>query len=274
MPEHDFHSSVELIFSQPWLRERQAEYFELLTDCPSDAHRRMVISLLSRTKYVSASEYVGAIDSMRDHVENNWNLKPHNTIFVSSNKEYTDSSQEVLNQLKSSRWTDPDWNKELFFVRYRDALTKIGEGYNVVLVDDFIGSGGSMLASIGWFTQKLTSLGLNAKIRVLSVSGCVEGIGNIRKSDFEIHTIFSIPKGLSDYLTGADLTDASAKMADLEDLLELKIGPKALTKYRFGWKKQEAVFVRHGGNTPNNVFPIFWWHRLKSGVRRTIMHRT
>jgi hypothetical protein len=41
-----------------------------------------------------------------------------------------------------------------------------------------------------------------------------------------------------------------------------------LAKHSLGYKKSESLFAREGGNTPNNVFPIFWWEQLASGADR------
>lgn len=273
MPESEFVKSIDLMLSQPWLRLKQGPYFDLLTECPSAKHRAMLLSLLTRTTYVPASVYFDAIKQLKEHVEKVWKLIPEKTIFVSSNnKNHTDSSQEVLNQLKSSDWSDPKWSKFHFLTRYRDALPKLSAGHNVVLVDDFVGSGGSILKSLDWFSKNVGTTSIN--LHVLTVTGCTTGMAAIAKSGFSCHSVFQVAKGLSDFLVGGELAEALKQMADLEALLEAKIGPAALEKYRLGWGAQEAVYVRDGGNTPNNVFPIFWWNKIAMGTRRTIMHRT
>ena len=236
-------------------------------------HREMLLALLSRTTYVGATDYFGAIKQLREHVEKVWQLDPDKTIFVSSNhKDHTDSSQEVLNQLKSSEWSDLKWSKFHFLTRYREALPKLSDGYNLVLVDDFVGSGGGMLKSLDWFLKNVG--GKPISLYVLVVTGCLSGMAAIEKSGASCYSVFQVRKGLSDFLPGGELAEALQQMKDLEDLLEAKIGPAALNKYRLGWGAQEAVFVREGGNTPNNVFPIFWWNKIATGTRRTIMHRT
>jgi len=275
-PREIFETSMQLIQEQRWLVKMSREFCELIGSCPSDYHRQMLIDLLSRTTYVSAEEYVDIIDKMREQVEDVWNLSPSTTLFVSSNnKHHVDSSKEVLNQLKSSAWKNLSWKKQLFQVAFSTAIGAAKDGHTLVIVDDFVGSGGSMLKALKWLADAAAAKGIAIDLRVLTASGCFEGIANIQNAGYTVQCMVPIRKGLSDHLSGQQLSDAVVQMTDLENALEAEIGGKAkFAAYRFGWGQQEAVYVRQGGNTPNNVFPIFWWRPLKSGARHPIMHRT
>lgn len=275
-PRGIFESSLALVQKQRWLSKVNREFSELLASCPSDLHRQMLIDLLARTTHISAVDYLDIIEKMRQHVEDAWNLDPLTTLFVSSNnKHHVDSSKEVLNQLKSSAWKSLAWKKQLFHVAFSTAIAAAKDGHTLVIVDDFVGSGGSMLKALKWFEEAAEKNKVAIDLRVLTVAGCEEGISNIQKAGFAVHCMVPIRKGLSDHLSGQELVDAVNQMTDLEDALDAKIGEKAnFAAYRFGWRRQEAVYVRQGGNTPNNVFPIFWWRPLKSGTRSPVMHRT
>lgn len=276
-PREIFAASMNLLQKQVWLFQKSAEFAALLAECPSDHHRQMIIDLLARTTYVSAGRYVDIINQMREHVETVWNLTPANTLFVSSNnKDHIDSSKEVLNQLKSSAWTSPAWKKQQFHVAFSSAIEAAKNGYTLVIADDFVGSGGSMLKALDWFVKEADNKKISIDLRVLTAGGCEEGVSTIVNKGYTVKCMLTIKKGLSDYLSGALLSDALSQMKELEDALAAKIkGGAGFGNYRLGWGKQEAIYVRQGGNTPNNVFPIFWWRQLKHGnVRSPIMHRT
>lgn len=275
-PRAIFQSALRLIGEQRWLGAKDREFTELLEACPSDLHRQMLIDLLGRTTYVSASEYVELINAMREHVETVWCLDPKTTLFVSSNnKDHIDSSKEVLNQLKSGLWTDPAWKKQQFYVSFRPAIQAAKDGDTLVVADDFVGSGESMLKALKWFADAAADAGISVDLRVLTAAGCEEGISNIQAAGYAVQCMTPIKKGLSDYLTGQALVDALSRMNELEDILETEIDKRVkFSDFRLGWRQQQAVYVRHGGNTPNNVFPVFWWRKLKNRTRNPVMHRT
>ena len=275
-PRGIFEASLTLIQDQHWLRGMSREFCELLDSCPSDSHRTMIIDLLARTTYLSADRYFTVIAEMGQHVENVWSLSPSKTLFVSSNnKHHVDSSKEVLNQLKSCAWQGTGWSKQLFHVAFGTAIDAAEDGYTLVIVDDFVGSGDSMRKALKWFKDAAVAKGIQVDLRVLTASGCTEGISNLQASGYSVQCMNLINKGLSDYLEGQQLADAVMRMTDLENALAAKIATKVnFAAYRFGWRQQEAVYVRQGGNTPNNVFPVFWWRAVKSGTRSPVMRRT
>jgi hypothetical protein len=45
-----------------------------------------------------------------------------------------------------------------------------------------------------------------------------------------------------------------------------------LKNHRLGYGRTESLFSRKGGNTPNNVFPVFWWEIDKNNrARKTVL---
>ncbi len=77
-----------------------------------------------------------------------------------------------------------------------------------------------------------------------------------------------MPKGLSGFYKNPELQEKENLMFNLELKLAHKINAKELYDYSFGYGDAQALYTLDGcrGNTPNSVFPIFWW--LKDNSQR------
>lgn len=58
-------------------------------------------------------------------------------------------------------------------------------------------------------------------------------------------------------------------MYKLEDKLSKVYEGRKLP--RLGFSRAESLYSREGGNTPNNVFPVFWWPFLETRKQRKVM---
>lgn len=271
--EEEFHASLDLMDEQPWLKAKKAEYRALLREYPATQQRALLIKLLRGTTHVSASEYHTAFDEIRDKIETNWKLNLDTIVFVSANPDgRISSSHEALNNLRNANWSKRI-SKSRFVNRFGDAMSQCSTGWNVVIVDDFIGSGQTVIKVINWFKKEAVACSKEIDIFVATVSGCREGLEAIAAGGIATYAKFTVPKSISDLTIGPDQQAAIETMNTIEDLLDKRSKKGALKNYRFGWGRQEAVFYRDFGNTPNNVFPVFWWDTLKVETRKAIMAR-
>lgn len=131
-----------------------------------------------------------------------------------------------------------------------------------------------MTKTLNWFEASALSNKKKIDLRVAVVAGCEAGINAISNlnTDLIVHT--TTGKAITDFYKGNDLANAVARMTALEDKLALNIHAKSFPDYRFGYASSEAMYYREGGNTPNNVFPIFWWRNMRSNSRSVVMNRT
>ena len=94
----------------------------------------------------------------------------------------------------------------------------------------------------------------------------------LRQDGVESFVAFQLGKGISDHYQGESLPQAIDAMLALEMLLEPEVGGEKLPS--LGWGKAEALYAASVGNTPNSVFPVFWWRYLcQMKERDTILHR-
>jgi hypothetical protein len=272
----EFSYILGVMKTQPWLERVEEALLNLFDECSSPDQQKLIAELLLRTHHISENGFGDAIRAIGARIEDVWNLEPANTYFVSSNdQENTDSSQEVLNRLKAYPWRSTAWSRRQFLIRYRDVGRRLKNHDCVVIVDDFIGTGNSMVSTLDWFRKFAAASSLAIDLRVCAVAGCASGLEIVSAACSHSFFVNSIRKAISDHYSGAELASASKIMTDIEDQLEaISTRPKKFADYRFGFGKSEAMYYRDGGNTPNNVFPAFWWRSVKRRARQTVMNRT
>ena len=86
------------------------------------------------------------------------------------------------------------------------------------------------------------------------------------------YSVHWLSKGISEKIALVQRANAIKAMEDLEAKLKENVSGRRLQN--FGYKKSESLFALESNNIPNNVFPIFWWTRLKDDtLRKTLFHR-
>lgn len=86
----------------------------------------------------------------------------------------------------------------------------------------------------------------------------------------------NIPLEVFQDLEDKDLELSISNMKDLESKLAQQKTYYELSNYSFGFNGAEALYSLDGckWNTPNSVFPIFWWPRLfDDKPRQTLLTR-
>lgn len=180
-----------------------------------------------------------------------------------------DGSQLILQMLK----TELDRNLKIkLFNTIPNYLRKMEEYPHFMLIDDFSGTGGTVL-------NRLRHIDKNAQSRQISITRSVCLIAAmqaaklaIESEGYEVKVFKELKAGLSGHFSGDTLDQARRQMLRLESELNPNISGKALPS--FGHGGAEALYFVHPGNAPNSNFPIFWWPEDKTGnPRKTMMRR-
>ena len=124
----------------------------------------------------------------------------------------------------------------------------------LLLVDDFIGSGGTLNSTLQELEKNES---INDKFVILSVMIQSDTLGKLNESGIKTVIGESTLKGISNFYDGEDLVQKSSIMSEIERLI-----PK-VKNYRFGFENSEALVTM--AKTPNNTFPIFWKDFQKKG---------
>lgn len=164
------------------------------------------------------------------------------------------SSTSVLYQFKgTSIRTRIDLGKHCVIDNFSAELTKqiSLEKTHFVLVDDFVGTGGTALGAIDYIHELFPSLLDNSKISVLCIVAMQRGKEKIEKTGASVYASIVSERGISDTYSGDELDRAKSLMTTIEGGLK-----KLKDEYKFGYGQSEALVCME--RCPNNTFPIYW----------------
>lgn len=259
-----FQKIFGLTARQPWLVRKQDELLALHAECTTHEQLELVVDLLDRFNFVDSHETERSAREIVDQVENKWDLDPENTAVVTKNIEEESDSSSAVNYLIQPQFAQAKkkWNKANFYQKLGSALLA-DHVRDIVIVDDFSGTGNSLYKVLKWVEGKLHESGKNKN--VYACFFCVMSSTTGRKYPEVLKGLYSvrtIRRGISDHYNA----DVDAKIAVMKELEQNLAG---LGKdYSLGYEQSEALYVCHNFNMPNNNFPIFWYDKGRSGTPR------
>lgn len=123
----------------------------------------------------------------------------------------------------------------------------------VVLVDDFIGSGGTAIKTLADMRAKFTHLRDYTSIKVMSLVAQRDGINLLKDAGVDIFYSKYAPMAIEESNATAE---EKLRKYYLMDEIESKI-PDFNNTYQYGFNRSEALvsMIR----CPNNTFPIYWY---------------
>lgn len=127
----------------------------------------------------------------------------------------------------------------------------INDNTIIVLVDDFIGTGETALGAIDYLHEILGTAFPHERIKVMSIVSQQVGRNNLNAIGVDVYANYVLGKGISDYYTNQELTDAKELMKKIENKLD-----NLHNEFRFGYKQSEALVCMK--RCPNNTFPVYW----------------
>ncbi len=275
--EHtDFIKLYDITKKQPWLEYESEALLELWNICDLGSEQDLILNLLERIKYLNSRDVDQQCKEIAKKIIFDWNLKPENTYLVATSKNSdADGSQSLLQLLKNKFAPNTGWTEKNFINSLPIGAYKIINNDNIILIDDFIGTGDTIIRKIEWVRKKLFQRGINQyNLMICALAAMEFSISKLDTMDAKYCIPLFLKKGISDFYDGADLSSAIINMTNLEDKLNRKYKKLNIIDYYFGYKRSETLFAMESYNIPNNVFPIFWWPVLKkASIRKTIFQR-
>lgn len=274
------HSDIARIIAQhPWLTLKSKELKNLLfIECETDDQRYLVKEILSNFVHIDLSTYRDLINKMSKNIVT-INSEPENTLLVSmTGDRSSDSGQHVLYALKyflaSLKWTG--YTPVNQYNQSHKVFKDNGQqDCYLILVDNFIGSGRTVLSRLSWinqiFEQKKYQL---PRISVVVALCTRSGYEMLIKEGVDVHTSQIIEDKLIDNLFTTEKDKYIGLMKSIEDkLLKIYHTKKKQTKSvpSLGYGGAQVALSIEDMNTPNNVFPIFWWQYYSDHKERDVI---
>ena len=272
MKKEDFNKYYRLLPRQGWLYDKGDELNNLLMSCNNEAQKSLIFSLLEEFQYVNSEILPKYLDLMAEYIINETGYNIESTQIVGMTMDSNpDSSQWILQQLKPML-TKKGWNNVKITTNFHRGVSKLNkEGLNqLVLVDEFIGSGQSIEGRIKYLKEHAKS---DYSIKACFIAGMELGIKKVSNDFSDFRCFLPLSRGISDRYEKDEQKEAIFNMKDLESYLLPKINDKEIVDYHLGFNQAEALYSSFG-NTPNSVFPSFWWpYDVKEKYRNPILTR-
>jgi hypothetical protein len=269
-----FKALYRLTREHEWLEEpgRQTALAELWNLCDAQRQRELVQALIKRFHYIK--QLRDPCGRLVDYMLSEWKVNPEQTVIAGVESEVeADGSQVVLQAIKNFLDEDDGWSGKRLVPNWMDGLHFLSDGWSLVLVEDFLGSGTKIRKRMRLVEQELQRLGKKeVRTFLLVVAGMKAGQSAVEELGIAYHCDAWLKRGISDYEEATHADELIGEMKRLEDKLSKRTKGKKLPS--LGYKESEALVFLDPIGVPNNVFPIFWWPNLADGQpRRTFFRR-
>lgn len=254
--------ATELVMRHSWLQDRSIQLEETISKIVSKVNGadRLFKTLINRFCFVSKAESEKRLRLLIKQIEEQWQVPKDTTVIMAACKVgnvHGDGSQRLLADLKRDM---TKWDENRFYDKFDPSNKRILKGYNVILIDDFVGSGETVGKRID---DLLNVISPRAKIYIASL-----GATKISKSYLK-QKYPKVPFYSSVFVKrGFNPNTSFYKkhiMLEMEKLLSKKYKSYEMEKFSLGYNYTGAVYCNEAYRIPNNVFPIFWWGKLSNG---------
>jgi len=260
---------------QPWLTNKVDILSELLyKECNSEKERALILDLLERFTYVSGSKFSELTNELVEEIVTDPDLTEETTQIVAMTGDYNADSAQLVTYALKMPFERQGWRNHATVTNFQKALRqykKSNEQHsNIILVDEFIGSGKTVIGRVKTLTQQFENAGVtnfNIKVKVLAASSV--GIRNVNKANIELSALLTVEQGITEYYDPLLVEEKLELMDRLESILSTDFQNRPLPKHGYGGT--ESLYTRDDGNTPNSVFPIFWWPFLTNHSNRNTL---
>ena len=255
----DFNYSILLQYRNGWLTKYSNSLDETIRVLLQNKERKKLFAnLIGKFKYVSREASDTLIDEIIRYIEHVWQCNPKETVIMSITKtenQHPDGANVLIYQLQKKMIA---WDTSRFIASFYYSSNRVRKARNIILCDDFIGSGSTIEKRVIKIRENLKP---NQRLYVISIAGMEMAKINVLNN---LPVEYFAPIWLKQGINQEEETDVKT-MLDMESVLAPKYKDYKLETMTLGYGKSGGLYFNEEYRIPNNVYPIFWWGKLKDG---------
>ena len=199
--ENAFYGVYGLLESFEWLRHSVDPLIELWNTCDEKGQQELVKDLFGRFTFVDGYqlEYI-AKDIYSKIVD--WGFAPPNTLISAvADKDEIDGSIAGLQFIKNKFPAEEGWKESYFVPSIVQVANRARKNDNIVLFDDFLGSGKTVKNKVKYLKKVLQERKVEpSSIKVVAYAGMEFGINDVmNECGLEVYSPIVLKKGLTDF---------------------------------------------------------------------------
>ncbi len=272
--KNDLSSIFHLYSHQSWIMDREDKFIDLFLLCETTQHKSLILNLLTQFHFLESKTFNDFLNRIADFIVTETGFKEETTqIAAITFDDEADSSQKILDYIKMPLF-EIGWSNIQTVNKFSSIVKNHKRGKTQILcIDEFVGSGKTVLKRIQTLKNYISS---EFELKFCFIAGMDHGLKEIENQGYEVYCPLRLKKGISESFDIEELEKNINLMLYLEQKLASKVNKFELSDYSLGYGKAEALYssADQRGNTPNSVFPIFWWPRSREGKQRnTLLNR-
>lgn len=239
----------------------EAPIIHLIDSCKNKKEIELIFMLLENLVLIDTPRTNSLLNTLVEYfsdISRNPEIVQLSAITIDSSP---DSGQWIIQAIKSKIPENLSDNIVLSN-DFNKTVQYFNKGRSVVIVlDEFLGSGKTVRNRVKTFFERTRAEKCQVDLHFLFLAGMERTIQTLKDDGINVFCALPLKRGISDNFKGKKIDVNISLMKELESRLAPEIKNKRLEDYSLGYGRAEALFSSEfaSGNTPNSVFPIFWW---------------
>lgn len=272
----EFSFAVEMLDTYPWIRRElhRRGFDEMIDRLILDGKERDLLrELLAHFVYLTEDDVEFLLSSIIAHI-GEWGCTSNDTVFVAlrNDPRDNDGSNIFLKQLQDRLY---GWGKKNFVNFFDPAhrFSRVLHFSKVILIDDFIGTGGTVSGRLKTLKKTLEKSSPESAVYVVAMAAMK--VAKVNHPELGGDDVFA-PL----WLDGAFERGTDVDRTDLMDNILARLDKRnndcvghSRNRYGYGYGDTAGLYYNVHYRIPNNVLSLFWWGCFKKkNNRKEVYH--